>query len=82
MEPRGAVLENELEDRPRLFAKGLQPLGDDPTASGGSLPESQIPDGQEMAAVFVAARAMQQQVANGVQAKAGQLRAPLGADTP
>ncbi len=80
MQPRGAVVENQLEDGLGAVLVPLDALGNNPAPRRGRLAELQSGYGVEMAAVFVAGRPMQQQVPDRANLQPGELRGAFRAD--
>ena len=82
MEAAGAVAENELEHGLAAAAPAFDALRDDPAARRGGFAQPQFGNGTEMPAVFVAARRVQQQIADGVNSEPRELGGAFGADAP
>ena len=81
MQPRGPVIENQLEDGLGVLLEPLDAEGDDLASRCDWVAELQAGDRQQLAPVLVAPRTMQQQVLYGANLDAGQLRRPFRADT-
>ena len=80
MQPASAVFEDKLKNRFGALPVGLEALSDDASASRGRSPHFELADAQEMPAVFVAPRPMQQQLLDGEQSEPGQLRGSFRPD--
>src|SRR2546430_2366115 len=80
VEPRRAVVENELEECFSATAPALYAERDNFAARGGRFVQLQVSDGTEAAAVFITSWTMQQQIADGVNSQPRQLRGAFGAD--
>ena len=80
MQPRGPVIENQLEDGLGVLLVPFDAEGDDGAPRGHGLAELQLGNRQQMAAVLVAPWPMQQQVLDGANLQPGQLRRPFRAD--
>ena len=80
MQPGGAVVEDQFVDGLGVLLEPLDAVGDDFAARGGRLVELQAGDGQEVPAVLVAARPVQQEVFDGENLQPGQLRGAFRAD--
>ena len=80
MQPRGAVVEDQLEDGLGVLLEPLHAEGDDCAARRGRLAELQLGNGAELAAVLVAPRPVQQQVFDGADLQPGELRGAFRAD--
>ena len=80
MQPRRAVVENELEDGLGALGKIIHALRDDLAARGRGHAELQILDREKMAAVLVAARTVEEEIVDGENFQPRQLRRAFGAD--
>ena len=80
MQPRGAVVENQLKDGLGVLLEPLDAEGDDRAPRRRRLAELQFGNGPELAAVLVAPRPMQQQVFDGANLQPRQLRRAFRAD--
>jgi len=80
MQPRGAVIEDQLEDGAGVVLIPLDSVGDHPAPRGGRHAQLQPGDGGKVAAVFVPGRPMPQQVLEGANLQPGQLRGAFRAD--
>ncbi len=78
MQPAGAVVQDQFKKR-AAAAHAPRPGRDGRAASQGGRAQLQIGDALEMAAVLVAERAVQEQVAHGAQVQPLQLRGPFRA---
>lgn len=77
MEPGGAVINDEFEDGLAAFGKSIQAHGNDLAANCGGSIEREIEDRQEMTAILITTRTMEQQVLNAVNAEPVQLSRAL-----
>src|ERR1017187_4182177 len=80
MEPRGPIVEDQLEDGLRVLLEPLHAQGDDRAPRGRRLAELQLGNWQELAAILVAPWPVQQQVLYGADVQPGQLRRAFRAD--
>src|SRR5882724_12535625 len=80
MQPARAILENDFKHGFLAVAVSLQAQRDDFAARGTRLIDLHLRDGAEMSPVFIAARAVEQQVFNRVESQPRQLRRALGTD--
>ncbi len=77
----GAVFEDELVNRARFPLIGFHSGGDDAPAGRGGFAELELANLEEMPAVLVAARRVQQKIIHRAQAEAVELRGALGPHT-
>ena len=78
MQPAGAILQNNFKNR---FGVLLEPFGPEShhgAMGAGRFMQLEFGDFEQMLAIFIAARPVQQQVLDGVQAQAAQERRALG----
>ena len=79
MQPRGAILQDDLENGFRMVVKPLDPERNDGAAGRRPLVQLQFANRSQVAAVFVAVRPVQQQIFYGENLQPGQLGCPLRA---
>ena len=77
MKTRRSVIEDDLEERFRMFPKPLNPHGHDLAPREHRLASFQISNTAEMAPILIASRGVQQQIFDCCDLQAGQLRCPF-----
>lgn len=72
VQPGGAVIKDELEDRLGPFRKVVHPLGDDPAEDRGRLVQFELGNSAARSAVFVTAGLIEEKILNRRDAELGE----------